>query len=103
MARLPQPGGDDGNWGNILNTFLQVAHTSDGNITIPTWPDSNARPSSPEAGQAGVNLNTGQIERYNGSSWVEVSQPRVITGTSVTPPNAANYEDGTIYFQISSS
>lgn len=31
-ARLPQPGGDDGQWGDILNEFLQVAHNSDGSL-----------------------------------------------------------------------
>ncbi|HVS78875.1 MAG TPA: hypothetical protein VHD84_01120, partial [Candidatus Saccharimonadales bacterium] len=30
MARLPTPGGDDGTWGDILNTFLSVEHNSDG-------------------------------------------------------------------------
>jgi hypothetical protein len=32
MARLPQPGGDDGTWGAILNDFLTVAHDTDGTI-----------------------------------------------------------------------
>lgn len=32
MARLPQPGGDDGNWGNILNDYLLQAHQADGTI-----------------------------------------------------------------------
>ena len=32
MARLPQPGGDDGTWGNILNEFLNVAHNTDGTL-----------------------------------------------------------------------
>ncbi len=32
MARLPIPGSDDGDWGDILNDFLQVAHNSDGTI-----------------------------------------------------------------------
>jgi len=30
MTRLPQPGGDDGNWGDILNAFLAVSHGQDG-------------------------------------------------------------------------
>ena len=30
MARLPIPGGDDGNWGEILNNFLRIEHNSDG-------------------------------------------------------------------------
>lgn len=32
MARLPQPGGDDGTWGNILNEYLRVAHDEGGFI-----------------------------------------------------------------------
>jgi len=30
MSRLPTVGGDSGNWGTVLNDFLQVAHTSTG-------------------------------------------------------------------------
>lgn len=29
MARLPQPGGDSGSRGDILNGFLAVAHNAD--------------------------------------------------------------------------
>ncbi|HSX07456.1 MAG TPA: hypothetical protein VLG11_01030 [Candidatus Saccharimonadales bacterium] len=32
MTRLPQPGGDPGNWGAILNDFLSQAHNSDGTL-----------------------------------------------------------------------
>jgi len=32
MARLPQVGGDDNNWGDILNQFLAIAHTTDGTL-----------------------------------------------------------------------
>lgn len=34
MARLPNPGGDDGQWGNLLNDFLLVAHQPDGTLQI---------------------------------------------------------------------
>jgi len=30
MIRLPQPGGDDGQWGEILNAFLSVSHEATG-------------------------------------------------------------------------
>jgi hypothetical protein len=33
MARLPIPGSDDGNWGDILNSFLQVSLSSSGTIS----------------------------------------------------------------------
>jgi len=32
MARLPNPGSDDGTWGTILNDFLGVAHEDDGSL-----------------------------------------------------------------------
>lgn len=32
MARLPQPGADNGTWGNILNEFLTVEHNADGTL-----------------------------------------------------------------------
>lgn len=32
MARLPTVGGDDGTWGDILNTYLSVAHDSTGKL-----------------------------------------------------------------------
>lgn len=32
MARLPQPGSDDGTWGDILNDFLGVEHNTDGTL-----------------------------------------------------------------------
>jgi hypothetical protein len=32
MARLPQPGADNGQWGQILNDYLSVSHASDGSL-----------------------------------------------------------------------
>ena len=32
MARLPQPGGDKGAWGEVLNDFLSTAHNPDGSL-----------------------------------------------------------------------
>lgn len=32
MSRLPTPGGDSGNWGDILNDFLGQAHNADGTL-----------------------------------------------------------------------
>lgn len=32
MARLPNPGGDSGDWGEILNEYLRVAHKSNGEL-----------------------------------------------------------------------
>ena len=32
MPRLPIPGSDGGQWGNILNEYLSVSHNADGSI-----------------------------------------------------------------------
>lgn len=32
MSRLPTPGADDGAWGDVLNSFLHVSHTSTGTL-----------------------------------------------------------------------
>jgi len=32
MARLPQPGGDNGNWGSILNDYLSTSLNADGSF-----------------------------------------------------------------------
>ncbi len=46
MSRLPQPGGDDGTWGNILNDYLSVEHNADGTLksggSLATKADDNA-------------------------------------------------------------
>lgn len=34
MARLPKPGSDNNQWGDILNDFLLVAHTEDGTLRV---------------------------------------------------------------------
>ena len=31
-TRLPEPGGDRGNWGEVLNTFLRASHNEDGSL-----------------------------------------------------------------------
>lgn len=36
MARLPQPGADNGVWGNVLNDFLSVEHNTDGTLKNKT-------------------------------------------------------------------
>lgn len=84
MARLPTPGGDDGNWGDLLNEYLEVAHTATGEIKLSTWGDSSSRPASPTSGQVGLNLDTGLIERYDGSIWNPIAVKVSINEQTVT-------------------
>jgi hypothetical protein len=53
MARLPIPGGDDGDWGQVLNDFLDVSHASDGTLK------SSAVTNAGAASDSAVVHNTG--------------------------------------------
>lgn len=46
MARLPQVGGDLGNWGAVLNDYLSVAHASDGALKSGAATSANVTLSS---------------------------------------------------------
>ena len=49
MARLPQPGGDSGNWGAILNDYLAQSHKPDGTIKDNAVTSSALAPDSVNA------------------------------------------------------
>lgn len=64
MARLPTVGGDSGNWGTVLNEFLQAEHDSDGThglaaglVTdvVNTVADAGAADTIPAPTAAGIN------------------------------------------------
>jgi hypothetical protein len=67
MARLPTVGGDTGNWGTVLNQFLETEHNSDGShglasglVTdvVNTVADAGATETIPAPTAAGINYLT---------------------------------------------
>ncbi len=58
MARLPTPGGDNNQWGSILNSFLEVSLNSDGTLkgsaVGATGPQGPAGPTGPSGGPTGA-------------------------------------------------
>lgn len=46
MARLPQPGGDANNWGQILNDFLSQTHASDGTLKADVITEKQLAPNA---------------------------------------------------------
>lgn len=62
MARLPTPGSDNGNWGDILNDFLQASHNDDGTLKTSAVNASGGEgPAGPQgiAGADGSKIYTG--------------------------------------------
>ncbi|HEX9679580.1 MAG TPA: hypothetical protein VGA08_03100, partial [Candidatus Saccharimonadales bacterium] len=61
MARLPTPGGDQGQWGDILNDFLSQQHSADGthDLSLDDLSDTSV-----------AGASSGQFLSYNGTAWV---------------------------------
>jgi len=77
MARLPEPGSDQGTWGDVLNDYLSQAHTADGTLS----PDS--------VGEAQLKLN---------AVTTAAIAPNAVTSTELANNSvtAAIIADGTI-------
>lgn len=94
MARLPVVGGDAGNWGTILNTYLQVSHAADGTLNSGVVGATQANlpsvaggmllrgtfASRPTASSTNSGLyylatdnNGGTLYQSTGSTWVQVA------------------------------
>ncbi len=76
MVRLPVPGSDDGTWGNLLNSFLEVAHNADGTLQGSAVQNAGAL----MAGQSGV---ANGVASLNGSALVPTAQLGSGTASSV--------------------
>lgn len=64
MSRLPTPGSDDGNWGEILNDFLEQSHNSDGSLkssAIPTIAASDVTTSDSSTVQSKLTDHASQL------------------------------------------
>ena len=65
MVRLPQPGGDAGSWGVVLNDFLSAAHNNDGTlktgIISESQLDSAAQAKLNTSGGAAVDSVAGKV------------------------------------------
>lgn len=101
MARLPQPGGDQGSWGGVLNDFLSVSLTTDGEIKDGIVSENNldtavkaklntvggASPVSSVAGKTGdVTLSAGDVGLGNVNNTADSAKP--ISSATQTALNA---------------
>lgn len=80
-SRLPTPGGDNGNWGSVLNDFLLQSHNPDG--TLVGGSVTNAQVSSTAA------IAKSKLAALNiDDSDVVTISPSKITGTAVVTTDA---------------
>ena len=59
MSRLPQPGGDQDTWGNVLNDFLSQSHNGDGSLKSSAVSASGAATDSTVVHNTGVETIAG--------------------------------------------
>lgn len=84
MIRLPIPGSDDGNWGNLLNDFLLIEHNGDGSLKATGSLAS-------KADEAAVVHNSGN-ESVSGIKTF-ISSPIVPSPTSASQATSKTYVD----------
>lgn len=95
MARLPQPGGDEGQWGAILNDFLSQTHKTDGTFKDNSVPASALASNAVDVSSLAAGTGTdGQVltkdtSTSSGLKWATVSG-------SGTVPSASATTEGTI-------
>lgn len=96
MARLPQPGGDQNTWGDILNDFLSTVHKADGTLkdnvvsesALASAVQTKLNASSSLDGLSDVattGASDGQSLVYQNGSWIPAM---VTTGGGVTDHGA---------------
>lgn len=78
--RLPTVGGDNGNWGQILNDYLSVEHNSDGSLKIR----SEGIPATIADGSITASKLSTTVNNYLASAQTAVQTVNGKTGTSVT-------------------
>ncbi len=94
MARLPQPGSDNGTWGQILNEYLTVSHAADGTLKTDAVPSGAIQDNSVAESKLAVSNapSNGQVLGYSGGSltWTSAgsSDPSMGGDLSGTASNA---------------
>lgn len=98
MARLPVPGGDTGQWGDILNEYLATSHASDGSLksgsVVAAIPDNSITASKLQQAylQASEKAQPDGVATLGSDGVVPASQ----LPASTAPPDASTVTKGLI-------
>ncbi len=82
MPRLPIPGQDSGQWGNLLNEYLGVSHNPDGTIKPGALPPSSGVGATGPTGPQGATGSSGPIGA-TGATGPSVNIPAIWSGTFI--------------------
>ena len=85
MARLPLPGSDDGQWGNILNEYLLESHTEDGAIKDGAVNSNTVAP----AGGGDGDVLVHDSSSISGMTWATPPSGTATLNGDVTGPTSA--------------
>lgn len=101
MTRLPQPGGDNGEWGDILNDFLLRSHDNDGSLkdgsVTESKLDSSAQAKLNVSGDWNTLANKPSIiaagpDQAAARTAIGAGTSNLIIGTSSTTAKAGDYQ-----------
>lgn len=84
MARLPTPGSDAGNWGEILNEFLEQAHENDGSLREITK-DMLSSSVQTSLDKADASLDNESVQATIASALIESGNAVRQASQSITP------------------
>ncbi|HVW22984.1 MAG TPA: hypothetical protein VHB51_00650 [Candidatus Saccharimonadales bacterium] len=93
MTRLPQPGGDNNIWGDLLNDFLNVEHNSDGTLK------NVARPADliPKLDKSGGTMTGSLTLAGDPSSALQAATKQYVDGVAVSgAPDATTTTKGIV-------
>ncbi len=65
MARLPIPGSDSGNWGEVLNNYLSIEHNSDGTQKTVSVGKGGTGATNAETARANLGITPLYIQNTN--------------------------------------
>jgi aryl-phospho-beta-D-glucosidase BglC (GH1 family) len=80
VPRLPNPGGDDNVWGDILNSYLRVEHNSDGSLKIKTDGTLDGKYAKPATGIPASDLDAGVQSALNAAGTIPAATAGVTGG-----------------------
>ncbi len=104
MAKLPQPGGDNGVWGVILNDFLSVEHNNDGTLKKAgdiAQAASNATSAVSTAQNALSTAQTAQTTAQSAATTANARDAAKLQGVTVS--TAAPVDSQVLTYQASST